>query len=147
MKKKTIIISVILLALLVGGWYGYNEYTRKVKSLDKVKADYSMNDLELIRAFEQNESSSNDKYLGKIISVTGNLKKVESNDVGNLFLVLGKEGSLSTVRCSMDSSLQDEARMLKPGNSVTVKGACTGFTSDELLGSDVILNRCVLVNE
>jgi hypothetical protein len=36
------------------------------------------------------------------------------------------------------------AASIKPGMNVVVKGNCTGYNEDELLGLDVIVNRCVI---
>jgi hypothetical protein len=33
---------------------------------------------------------------------------------------------------------------IKPGMTVKVKGNCTGYNEDELLGLDVIMNRCII---
>lgn len=145
MKKKTLIIlSIIAFGLAGGGWYAYTEYTRKVKDLTKVKADMGMTASSLIQAFETNEQKANADYLDKVISVSGKVKAVEKNDQGHFSVILGEEGSLSSVRCSMDSAHQQDVVSLTKGSPVTLKGACTGFNSDELLGSDVILNRAVL---
>ena len=144
MRKKKIIAVTVVSALLCGGWYGYKEYTRKVSDLSKVKADMSLHALELISAFEKNEDLSNANYLDKIIEVGGNVKEIERNDNGHFTVVLGEELQLSSVRCSMDSTYQERLGQLRKGSSVTIKGACTGFNTDELLGSDVILNRCVV---
>lgn len=145
MKKKTLIIlSIIAFGLAGGGWYAYTEYTRKVKDLTKVKADMGMTASSLIQAFETNEQKANADYLDKVISVSGKVKAVEKNDQGHFSVILGEEGSLSSVRCSMDSAHQQDVVSLTKGSPVTLKGSCTGFNSDELLGSDVILNRAVL---
>jgi uncharacterized protein (DUF1330 family) len=144
MKRKRIILGFIVIAILGGAWYGYSEYNRKVKDLSKVKAQLTMQTQELIKAFEQNETAANSKYLDKIIAVKGKVKALEKDDSGHYSIVLGDETSLSSVRCSMDSVHVKQVIKVKEGNEVTVKGACTGFNSDELLGSDVILNRCVI---
>jgi hypothetical protein len=144
MKRKKIIFSVIAVAIACGVWYGYREYTRKVKDLSKVKAHLRMHAGELISAFEKNENKSNALYLDKVIAVTGPVKLVEKNDKGYYSIILGDESSMSSIRCSMDSVHQDAVAMLASGSVVTMKGACTGFNADELLGSDVILNRCVV---
>jgi hypothetical protein len=44
----------------------------------------------------------------------------------------------------MDSVHNNEAAILQKGTHATMKGICTGFNKDELLGSDVILIRCVV---
>lgn len=147
MKRKKIILSVLLMAVLGGGWYGYGEYTRKVKDLQKVKADVQMLSSELIAVFEKNEKAANENYLDKIIAVKGTLKAIEKNDMGNVTIVLGDKNSMSSVRCSMDDRYAEQATAFAAGFVITMKGACTGFSYDDLLGSDVILNRCVAENE
>ena len=144
MKKKAIIGITIIVALACAGWYGYSEYNRKVRNLRNVKTDLYMTAPELISAFEKNEAVANANYLDKVIGVKGIVKGVEKNEHGHYTVVLdGKEG-MSSVRCSMDSSFQHEVVSMKEGAAITMKGACTGFNADELLGSDVILNRCVI---
>jgi hypothetical protein len=144
MKKKKIILLVIAIALLSGGWYAYSEYTRKVKDLSKVKADMHLQTNELVSQFEKDESGANALYLDKVIAVKGTLKAIEKDEANNYSLVLGDENSMSSVRCSMDEDHQQKVQGLITGAKVTVKGACTGFNADDLLGSDVILNRCVV---
>lgn len=143
-KKKIIILAIIAFALGGGGWYAYTEYTRKVKDLSKVKADIELSSSALINAFEADEARANAEYLDKIIAIKGPVKKVEKNERGHFTVILGDPNVLSSVRCSMDSLHQQEVAHLPEGSLVTLKGACTGFNADELLGSDVILNRAVL---
>lgn len=144
MKKKKIILGVIAVAVIGGVWFGYGEYSRKVKDLADVNAQITMQSSELIAAFEKNETAANTELLDKIIAVKGNVKEIEKNDHGHYTIVLGDAANMSFVRCSMDSVHIKEITGLKEGSAVTVKGACTGFNADELLGSDVILNRCVI---
>jgi DNA polymerase II small subunit/DNA polymerase delta subunit B len=148
MKKKTwkIILGVVLLLLVSGGLYAYKEFTRKVKDLTHVKAGVSIDASQLLTVFETNEAEGNSKYLDKIIAVSGKVKSVEKNNQGHCTVILGDENSMSSVRCSMDSVHQQEVASLATGTVITMKGACTGFNKDELLGSDVILNRCVVEN-
>lgn len=144
MKKKRILLGFIAVAIIGGAWFGYNEYNRKVKDLADVKAQITMQTNDLINAFEKDEKTANAQYLDKIIAVKGNIKTIEKDDRGNYSIVLGDNSSMSSVRCSMDSVHAREVISINEGTEVVVKGACTGFNADELLGSDVILNRCVL---
>lgn len=144
MKKKKIILSAILAAIICGAWYGYSEYNRKVRDLIDVKAQLQLNAAHLIGTFEKNETEANAQYLDKIIAVKGTIKTIEKNDKGYYSVILGEEKSRSSVRCSMDSIHQHDVASLPVGSLITIKGACTGFNADELLGSDVILNRCVV---
>jgi hypothetical protein len=44
----------------------------------------------------------------------------------------------------MDSTYVEEYKAIKEGDQLTIKGMCTGGRTEELFGTDVILNRCVL---
>jgi hypothetical protein len=145
MTRKQVFISLPILLVAFAGWYAYSQYTRKNKDLVQVKADVQMTSTELISSFESNEKMANDKFLDKIISVRGTIKGIDKDDKGYYTVILGEENSMSSVRCSMDSAHQKQMVALKPNSNITIKGACTGFNSDELLGSDVILNRAVVV--
>jgi hypothetical protein len=144
MKRKKIILLTIAFAVAGGGLFGFSEYTRKVKDLSKVRAQVSMSAAELMDSFEKNEAEANARLLDKIIAVKGTIKAVEKNDLGCYSIVLGEDGSMSSVRCSLDPRYHRAVENISAGDYITIKGSCTGFNADELLGSDVILNRCVL---
>lgn len=137
---------IIAVALLGSGWYAYSEYNRKVKDLSKVSADMQLQTTDLVSHFEKDETAANALYLDKVIAVNGTLKAIEKDDAKNYSLVLGDGNSMASVRCSMDEDYISKVEGLTTGTKITVKGACTGFNADELLGSDVILNRCVIQN-
>lgn len=141
---KRLILILVVIVLLASGWYGYKLYTGKVPSLTEVKADVKVSAKDLIAAFEKDSAAANKIYLGKIVEVEGLLKAI---DTAAGTVALGETGSTSSVRCSMDSSFVKTIAGLNVGNLLTIKGACTGFMPDETglgLGSDVVLNRCVL---
>jgi len=146
MKKKRILAGVIIVAIVGSAWFGYGEYSRKVKDLRNVKPQVTIQSNDLIVAYEKDEPASNKVYLDKIIEVKGNIKEISKDEAGHFTFVLGEEGSMSSVRCSMDEQHSQKLKELKTGMTITIKGSCTGFNSDELLGSDVILNRCVVDN-
>lgn len=140
--KRTILL-IILAVVLVLGFYGYREYFRKNKYLAEVAAEETVTAVELIRAFVTDSAGANKKYLGKIVSVQGTVKSVEA-EPNAATIILGEPGTTSSVRCSMDTPQIKQAATVKAGQPLTVKGALSGFNQDELLGSDVILNRCVI---
>lgn len=146
MSRKRIIGSIILLVVAGGSFYAYKQYSRKNKDLSNVKADIKLTAATLIREYEASDSVSNEKYLGKILEVTGNLRNVEKDGSAYYTVVLGDTTNMSSIRCSMDTTHQQDAAGLEPNSSIVVRGACTGFIRDELgLGSDIILNRCVII--
>jgi len=145
-KKQRVILFILFAAGGVVAWYGYKEYTRTNKDIANVKADVKIITTDLIQQYETDDSSANKKYLGKVIETNGIIKDIKKDEAGYYTVVLGDTASMSSVRCSMDSAHQQDASTLAIGSSAIVRGVCTGFNKDEMgLGSDVILNRCVIV--
>jgi hypothetical protein len=148
MKRKKIIWSIILVAVLGAAWYGYKEYTRTNKDLQKVKAHFILSAADLIKEYEADDSTATKKYNGKIVEVKGFVKKIDKDDQGYYTIVLGDTTSLSSIRCSMDSTHHKDAANIAESSSVIIRGACTGFNKDEMgLGSDVFLNRSVIIKK
>ena len=146
MKKNRVILLIIAIVLLAGILYVYREYNRPNKILSEVEAAVKIPAPELSASYANNDSLANLKFLGKIIEIDGILKNVETpEDHISIVVVAGKEG-MSSVRCTMDSSFNRQSFSLEKGSPVVIKGICTGYNADELLGSDVLLNRCVIVN-
>ncbi|MGB3008581.1 MAG: hypothetical protein WBC06_18845 [Chitinophagaceae bacterium] len=147
MKRKKIILYVVLALLLIGSAaaiYIYKEYNRSHKDTAKLKSDFTLKATDLLKEFETNEQLSNTKYLDKIITVQGQIKEITKDEKGFYSVALGDTAAMSAVRCSIDSLHTNEAMSLKNGMSVAMKGICSGYNADELLGSDVILVRSVI---
>ena len=146
MSAKKIIILVAVLVAAGVGIYAWNEFNRTNKDLSGVDAAHTVQAVALINEFNANDSASNVKYLGKVVSVEGMVKTVDKDEEGKYTVVLGDTADMSAVRCSMDSVHAANATSLQRGGSVKVKGMFTGFKKDEtgLLGSDVEMNRCVI---
>lgn len=147
MKRKKIIRYIVLPLLLIlaaVAIYIYKEYNRTHKDTAKLKPDYSLEAANLVKEFESDEHASNNKFWDKVILVEGIVKEIIKDDRGFYTLALGDTSSMSSVRCSIDSAHSHEATSVIQGSRVAVKGICSGFNKDELLGSDVILVRAVV---
>jgi uncharacterized protein (DUF1330 family) len=140
---KRAILLVILAIVLVLGFYAYREYYRKNINLAQVAPEVTITAPELIKAFEADSAGANKQYGGKIVAVQGTVKSVEQ-EPNAATIILGESGTMSSVRCSMDTANVAKAATVKEGQALTIKGSLSGFNQDELLGSDVILNRCVI---
>jgi len=142
MKRKKIILYVLLSVLVIGGAVGiyiYKEYNRAHKDTAGLKPDFTVAANDLLKEFENNEQASNKKYWDKVLSVEGMVKDVTRDDRGFYSVILGDTSSLSSVRCSIDSIHGNEAASVKRGHIVSVKGICSGYNADDMLGSDIIL--------
>ena len=147
MKRKNIFRYIILplfIIMTVVCWYVYSEYNRSHKDTENLQPDYSLHAAELIKEFSGDEQASNKKYWDKVIAVNGVVKEKKPDEDGVYTIALGDTADMSSVRCSIDSVHNRAAINVIKGATVTIKGICTGFTADELLGSDVFLVRCVI---
>ena len=145
MNKKRIISGLLVVLLIsLGIIYAYYQYNRTNKSLAEIKPDFIVTAESVIKEFSDHETDANKKYLGKILSVKGMVKRVEKDEKGFYTLLVGDSVSPSSVRCSIDSLYSNAVVAYSRGMQIKIKGNCTGFNADELLGSDLILNHCVI---
>ena len=132
--------KLILLALLlgvVGAGVGFMIYNKPHQNMKSAKADFTLPATELFAAYEFNETTANEKYLGKVIEVTGTVQDVQTDEDGTVSLTLDAGGMLGGVICKLDD-LSDHARTeFSTGEGVTLKGRCTGVLMD------VVMVRCV----
>jgi hypothetical protein len=146
-KRKSIIIwrlcFVVFVIICIAFWFFIKEYNRKPQSIVSVKADYEIMDTLLVGEFESDGQLAEKKYKGKIVLVNGLVKKVVQKEAAYT-ISFGSSLSPSSILCSIDST-QNVGRITE-GKKALIKGLYVGFNHDEILGSDVILNRCVLVN-
>ena len=147
MKKNRALILLLGISLLAAGSYVGHEYFRPTKDIAYLKESYQLNAGILIQEFNKNDSIATKKYIGKIILVSGKYKEAEKDEKGYYTIVFGEEGSMSTIRCAIDTSHSKEIADLKKGNWISVKGQLSGFIEDGtgLLGADILLNHCMAI--
>ena len=144
-KKKWLYISLLFVIMLtLAGFFLYREYNRKHEDTAELAANYTVLASEIIKEFETDQESAAKKYNDKVIVTSGFIKDILKDDRGFYSLMLGDTTSMSSVKCSMDSVHNNEAATLHKDAYTTIKGVCAGFNADELLGSDVILVRCMI---
>lgn len=126
MKKITIIIVI----LLVLGFFGYKYVYHSHKDIENANSDFSISVTQLISEYATNETEANTKYLDKVISVKG---KVTQVDQATKTIVIDEKATL----------IFNEFKNVQVGESVTVKGRFLGY--DELL-EEIKLDQCSFEN-
>ncbi|MCB0567352.1 MAG: hypothetical protein KDD01_23535 [Phaeodactylibacter sp.] len=135
MKK---LIGIGFLLALLGLGVGYFMYNKPHQNMEKAEADMTLESTALFSAFEANEAEANEKYLDKVIKISGTVKEVNTDEEGNISLTLESGNELFGVICQMDNLTKQEKTDFKIGEQVTLKGICTGMLMD------VVLVRCVV---
>lgn len=151
MKYKSRLLRLFLLALVLlctAGIYIYSQYNKKQTDLTKTEAAFALNAESLIKEFASNSNAADHKYVNKVIELEGNVQSVDKDEGGLVTVIVASPTEPSTsIRCSIDSSFSSEAvKLVIPHQPIHLKGIITGYNSDELLGSDIILNRCVIIH-
>lgn len=148
MSIKKITWIFIWIVLAGAAWYGFKEFNRTAPDPRDQEPDFNIPAISLLQVFEKNDTVAIQTYDGKIIEVSGNVKEIEKDEKGFYTLVLGANEELSSVRCSIDSTSNQEAASVTKSSSVIIRGTFTGYNKDEMgLGADVILNRCALISK
>jgi hypothetical protein len=132
MKKK--IVWIILLVIVVGAGIGvavvWNKPHRNAANEDAIPVTA----VNLFKEYSSNETTANGKYLNKNLEVTGQVAALDTNQDGAVAIILQTDDIMSGIMCTM----HDKGLAVKTGETVTVKGFCSGFVSD------VKLTDCVL---
>jgi hypothetical protein len=143
---KRLLIFFLILAVATAGLFIYLEYNRTNEDLRKRRADFSTEATQLIAAFDRDTASASKKYTDKVIEVSGNVKSIDAE--GNPVVIsLGQSGEMSSVKCSMDSSHAVDYKTVQEGDIIILKGMCNGGIKDGDFGTDVSLNRCVMISK
>ena len=89
----------------------------------------------LVAKYQADEKLANSIYLNKAVVVTGNLLSIDKNQEGKITLVIGSSDSFSNVSVTMISTAPITQKV---GDSITIKGLCTGALSDVVITDGVV---------
>ena len=141
LKKLFVIILVLF---VVGGVIIYLIFTEKFEDTGKQTAVFSLSAIELIKEFQTNDSAANKKYVEKIMLVNGTIAETEAVDSAlNVKMMDTLTGSY-IIFAFQDQHIK-EAKQLKEGDNVSIKGSCSGGTYSKILETEFIsFKRCAL---
>lgn len=136
MKKWQIVLLIILAGLLIAGGVGYMIWNKPHDKVEDANAQ-KISVAELTATFENNEQEANDKFLNKAIEVTGTVSETETNQDGQLLVILSSDNSMMDVQCTMRESNASVAT----GEQVTIKGFCSGVNLFGVLLTDCVISK------
>jgi len=125
--RKKYFFGIGILLICLAGWGLYIVYKphRNVEGEDAVA---TLTATSLYNDFSTNETHANQKWVGKILEVKGVLSSVtEAGNYVSLNLAATADGG---VNCSVLKKDMPESNKISKGDSIIVKGKCTGFLMD-----------------
>lgn len=134
MKKILLTLTVVVAIAVVIGLYFYY---KKPADVREEKADIELTAVKLAEDYED-ETKGDSLYVGKVLAVTGDVADIEEHE-GNWSVLLDTGNPMSDVICSFYPEEAAAVKDLKKGETVTIKGQCTG----NLAG--IVLNHCSIV--
>jgi polyisoprenoid-binding protein YceI len=129
MKNKLV---VVLIGLLVVGLIGFlvvqNMYKNAKRNVNTEQAIATTPE-KLLAAFTANEAAANAQFIDKTVEISGIVQSIESIDNSQTLVKIGTN-SAASIACTFSSAIN-----FKPTDSVAIKGICTGYVNDVLLGN------------
>ncbi len=144
-KPGQIYLSIAGSVLLAAAVFVYNKTMNDTFEDSKnIKADFETDAASLIKSFETNNADANKKYREKNIAISGRVATIEIADTtANIKMADTLTGSY--IIFAMQRKDAATAKTLKKGDSVLIKGFCSGGEySDILEATSINFQRAVL---
>jgi len=142
--KKVGLFFLVFIIVAVGWiWYVFNE---KYADTTQITPAFSVTALDLIHEFEKNDSLANKKYVEKIMVVSGEVSEVEGVD-STVNIKMADSTSGSYVIFAFQPQHFGQAKKIKLGEKVSIKGSCSGGAFSKILETEFItFKRCAINN-
>jgi len=138
MKKIIQYVLAIIIVVAIGGYYYVFIYAKNHHRNIQTETAISITADSLSAQFQADEKKANALYLNKAIIVKGTVLSVEKNQQGQVMIMLGNAGAFSNVSVTMAANTT--APIITVGETVTIKGVCTGALSDVVITDGAIIN-------
>lgn len=138
MKIKKIIIGVLILGSF-GAFVAYKMYNKPHVNVEKASADITISANKILEDFSSDETTANTKYLEKIIEVKGVISDTKIEKEKGI-ITLKTNDDFGSVLCHLSTAATKQMSALKEGQTITVKGICTGYLMDVILVKSEIIN-------
>jgi hypothetical protein len=136
-KKRTILWGAIILLLIALAW-AYHLYMKPHESAADETTDFAISADSLYQQYRTDEHSADQKYLGKVIEVSGKLAEIQHSGNSEIWILSPQPGG-GGINCQLFAGTKVDPEP-KSGDVVTVKGRCTGFLMDVNL-ADCVLSK------
>jgi TolA-binding protein len=140
---KKILITVLVL-VLVGAAAIWYIFTEKFSDISESKPVFTVSAMKLISEFQQSDAAANSKYREQVITVNGKVAELEQADTTiNVKMTDTLTGSY--IIFAFQQQHLKEAKQLKTGDSVSIKGSCSGGVYSSILETEYItFKRCAI---
>lgn len=143
-KKWLFAFFALLLAGAAVIWW---LFTLKYEDTADVKADYTVNAIDFIKEFRQDMTGANKKYSEKIIIVNGTVSEIEMADTTANIKMADTAANGAYVIFAFQQQHLNEAKAMKKGDQVSIKGSCSSGSFSNILETEYITFKRCAVNK
>lgn len=133
--KKIIFILVVVFAIATSFYYYTFVYSKTHHRNAQAEASVVITADSLSAAYQADEQKANVNFLNKAVEVTGTILSIDKDQANHTTLLMGKADAFSNVSITLSST---QPITQKVGETITVKGVCTGSLSDVIINEGVI---------
>lgn len=143
--RKHLLVGGLLLVIAFAAVYWYVA-TDKYGNTKNVKSAYTVEAIPFIKEFIENDSLANARYTDQVITVKGSVSAIETADTTiNIKFIDTTTGSYAIF--AFQQQHLAEAKTVKVGDQVAIKGSCSGgIYSDILEATSISFKRSTLDN-
>jgi hypothetical protein len=137
MRKMTKIIYAIAVVAItaLGGYYYVFVYSKTHHRNVQSEKGLVIQADSLSAAYQANEKNANALYLNKAVEISGTIVSIDKNQEGKITLIIGRSDSFSNVSVTLISTTPISQKI---GETITIKGVCTGALSDVIITEGVV---------
>ncbi len=133
--KKIYYLIVFIIAIAGAAYYYTFIYAKNHHRNAQTESSIIITADSLTAAYQNNELAANKQFLNKALEVTGTIISINKDQANHVTLLIGKADAFSNVSVTLTST---SPITKKPGETITVKGVCTGNLSDVIINEGVI---------
>ena len=134
MTKLIYAIAIVAITALGGYYYVFVYSKTHHRNVQSEKGLVIQAD-SLSAAYQANEKNANVLYLNKAVEVSGTIVSIDKNQEGKITLIIGSADSFSNVSVTLISTTPISHKI---GETITIKGVCTGALSDVIITEGVV---------
>lgn len=130
MTKKKIILIILAIGIVVGGWATWYVFFKPHRNVGNEKAKYEVTSNVLSGEFKSDTAAALKKYINQAVLIQGEVTNVEGVTV-----------SLNNIACNIDSTDISKLSTIKKGDNIKLQGLLVGYND---LMEEVNIAECVI---
>ncbi len=129
-RKYGIFKIVVLIIAAIVVFQIYPKITQMIRDrsrLDNIQPVMSVTAVELEKAYTADQTTADEQFKGKFITVSGRIEDIGKDMVGKFFITLQTERKSGGIQCLFDKAYKHEVLRKQKGMQVTIVGRCDGM--------------------